>query len=47
MLTVEKGIIKVDGKPIAFVKESKYPVPAMVNVNYDKPKKYILKGVKA
>lgn len=35
MAIVEDGVIKVDGEPVGREEESKYPIPSVINVNYD------------
>lgn len=45
MITVEKGIIKYNGDVIGLVEESRYPVPAILNIEYDEPRKYEVRSI--
>lgn len=43
MAIVENGIIKVNGEPVGYEKESKYPIPSVIMETDDKPRIYVVK----
>lgn len=44
MAVVTKGLVLVDGMVVGTVDESKYEIPSVISVEYDRPTVYVIGG---